>query len=336
MDKPIPTIKEIARKLNVSPSTVSRALHNHPRIGLKTKEKVRKLAHELGYEPNNQAIFFKKQKTFVIGVILPSVREEFFSLAISGIESTAVKSKYTILFGQSYDDYNREIVVAETMRRQRVDGLIISLSKETVKLTHLDEFKKINIPVVYFDRVPASEKNHKVFCDMKKGTLEMIDWLFTRGTRRIAIINGPRVLFASKERLAGYMDGIAKHKLKVDMQMVEETDLSAGSTHKAVTRLLSLKKRPEAIISFNDYVHMDAVKAALLQKIKVNKEILFTSYSNLAITGYTSYPPIASVEQYPCEQGRMAAEILFNILNGTQNSEELYTRHQLVPRLIAH
>jgi LacI family repressor for deo operon, udp, cdd, tsx, nupC, and nupG len=334
MDRQIPTIKEMARRLNVSASTISRALSDHPRIGLKTKEKVRKLAHELGYEPNSQAIFFKKQKTFVIGVILPSIREEFFSQAISGIEATTIQSKYTILFGQSYDDYNREVIVAETMKRQRVDGLIISLSKETNRLSHLEAFKKINIPVVYFDRVPASEKNHKVFCNMKKGTIEMVNWLFAKSIRRIALINGPQALFASKERLAGYIEGMAKHKLKVDMQLVEETDFSSGSTYRAVTKLLALKKRPEAIISFNDYVHMDAVKAALQQRIKVNKEMLFASYSNLNITGYTSHPPAASVEQYPYEQGKIAAEILFKILNTPQDAPESYIKHQIDPILI--
>jgi DNA-binding LacI/PurR family transcriptional regulator len=336
MAKPIPTIKEIARKLNVSASTVSRALHDHPRIGLTTRERVKKLAKELGYEPNSQAIFFKQQKTFVIGVIVPSIREEFFSQAISGIEAVTTQSDYTILFAQSYDDDKREVIVAETMKRQRVDGLIISLSKATTKLHHLEAFKEMNIPVVYFDRVPAGDAYHKVFCNMKTGTIEMIHWLFSEGLKRIAIINGPKALFASKERLAGYMEGMQQHKLKVDMQLVEETDFSEDSTYKAVSNLLSLKKLPQAIISFNDYVHMDAVKAALKKKIKVNRDLRFVSYSNLNITGYTSYPPVASIEQYPYEQGKMAAEILFQLLNNKQDVDQLPIRKQLIPKLILH
>ena len=116
-----PTIKEIARRLNVSVSTVSRALSNHPRIGLATREKIQQLAKELNYEPNAQAIFFKQKKTHVIGVILPSIREDFFSDAISGIETVALQHEYTILFGQSYDDAEKEKTVVEAMRRQRVD-----------------------------------------------------------------------------------------------------------------------------------------------------------------------------------------------------------------------
>lgn len=108
MSSKLPSTKEIAKRLNVSVSTVSRALNNHPRIGISTKEKVKKLAEELGYEPNTQAIFFKQSKTMVIGVILPSIKEGFFSEAISGMEEAALQHDYTILFGQSYDDLEKE------------------------------------------------------------------------------------------------------------------------------------------------------------------------------------------------------------------------------------
>src|SRR5688572_15233982 len=133
----LPTIKEIAKRLNVSVSTVSRALSNHPRIGLRTKTLVQQLAKELNYEPNPTAISLKERKSYVIGVILPYIREEFFSEAISGMETAAMEHDYTILFGQSYDDREQEKKVVEAMKRQRVDGLIISLSKQTDHYDHL-------------------------------------------------------------------------------------------------------------------------------------------------------------------------------------------------------
>src|SRR4051794_25715566 len=190
MNKPT-TIKEIAQRLNVSVSTVSRALSNHPRIGLGTKARVQQLAKELNYEPNAQAIFFKQKKTFVIGVILPSIREEFFSEAISGIETAAMQHDYTILFGQSHDDPEHEKKVVEAMKKQRVDGLIISLSKQTNRYEHLASLEKYNIPVVYFDRVPPFPHANKVYCNMYEGTVEMLGWLFGKGYKRIALINGP-------------------------------------------------------------------------------------------------------------------------------------------------
>jgi LacI family transcriptional regulator, repressor for deo operon, udp, cdd, tsx, nupC, and nupG len=321
MDKKLPTIKEIARRLNVSVSTVSRALSDHPRIGLRTKTRVQELAKELNYEPNAQAIFFKQKKTFVIGVILPSIREEFFSEAISGIESAATEHNYTILFGQSYDDPEKEKNVVEAMKKQRVDGLIISLSKQTNKYDHLTALEKYNIPIVYFDRVPPFEKVNKVYCNLYKGTIDMVGWLISRGYKRIALINGPDKLAASKERLNGYIEGLSKRKLKVDMQMVEKTNLSREGTYAAMRSLLSLKHPPVAIITFNDYVHMDAVQYAQQQGIQVNKDIIFVSYANLPITNYTAFPPLVSIEQYPYGQGERAMEIMIKLLHDkTENN----------------
>lgn len=315
MDNKLPTIKEIAKQLNVSVSTVSRALSDHPRIGLRTKTQVQQLAKELNYEPNAKAISFKQQKSFVIGVVLPYIREEFFSQAISGIEAAATESSYTILFGQSYDDPEREKKVVEAMKKQRVDGLIISLSKETSRYEHLLALDKYNIPVVYFDRVPPLENVNKVYCNLYKGTVEMIGWLLSRGYKRIGLINGPAKMGATKERLSGYIEGLSRKKLKVDMQLVETTNLSRESTYEAMENLLAQKQRPQVVITFNEYVHMDAVQYAEQQGVRVNKDIVFASYANLPITSYTAHPPLVSVEQYPYGQGEKAMEIMIKLLN---------------------
>ena len=315
MQKELPTIKEIAKRLNVSVSTVSRALSNHPRIGLPTRERIQQLARELGYEPNAKAISFKQKKSFVIGVILPFIREEFFSQAISGIETAAMEHNYTILFGQSYDDPEREKKVLEAMKKQRVDGLIISLSKQSSRYDHIQALEKYDIPVVYFDRVPTSDQVNKVYCNLFKVTVDMIAWLISRGYKRIALINGPDKLSASKERLNGYIEGLARKKLKVDMQLVEKTDFSKESTYQAMQSLLALKNPPKAIITFNDYVHMDAVQYAQQHHIQVNKDVLFLSYANLPITAYTAFPPLVSIEQYPYGQGEKAMEFMIRILN---------------------
>ncbi|MEO5948743.1 MAG: LacI family DNA-binding transcriptional regulator [Chitinophagaceae bacterium] len=324
-----PTIKQIARQLNVSVSTVSRALSNHPRIGISTKEKVQQLAKDLGYEPNIQAISFKQKKTFIIGVVLPDIKEDFFSQAINGIETAATLHNYTMLFAQSYDDLEIEKRVVGVMRKQRVDGLIISLSKETNNYKHLEAFEKYGTPIVCFDRVPPIKNIHKVYCNLYDGTIEMLSWLFNKGYQRIALINGPATLAASTERLKGYMKAVANRKLKVDMQLVETTDFSKESTISALKKLLALKKPPDVIISFNDYVHMDAVQFAKQIKIKVNKDIIFASYANLPITNYTTHPPVISLEQYPFRQGERAMEIMMKVLSekaeGTQIEDNFYS-----------
>ena len=293
----------------------------------------------MNYEPNTQAIFFKQKKTRVIGVILPFIREDFFSEAISGIETAAMEHDYTILFGQSYDNPEQEKKVVDAMKKQRVDGLIISLSKQTNRYDHLLALEKYDIPIVYFDRVPTFEKAHKVYCNLYKGTVEMVGWLFNRGYRRIAFINGPDKLQASKERLKGYIEGVSKQKLKVDMQLVEKTDLSKESTQAAMKSLLALKNPPNAIITFNDYVHMDAVQYAQKQNIQVNKDIVFVSYANLPITSYTAYPPLVSIEQYPLKQGQRSMEIMIDILNAKGRNEQqptVYYKEEMEVALITH
>jgi LacI family transcriptional regulator, repressor for deo operon, udp, cdd, tsx, nupC, and nupG len=327
------TIKEIAKILKVSPSTVSRALNNNPRIGLKTRMEVQKLAKELNYEPNSRAIFFKQKKTYVIGVVIPFIREEFFSQAISGIESAALDNDYTILFGQSYDDPERELRVMAAMKKQGVDGLIISLSKKTKYTNQLSDFENLGKPIVFFDRVPSDENSNRVYCNMYKGTLAMVNWLLGKGYKRIALINGPGVLLASKERFKGYMDGLAQKKLKVDMQLVEVSDLSTESTNKVMEKLLAMKNRPNAIISFNEYVHMDAVKYAESRGVKINNDIMFASFAHLSITNYTAHPPVISIEQFPYLQGEKAVEMLIRLLN---SDEKQYFEEEIEPQLFVH
>ncbi|HMR93112.1 MAG TPA: LacI family DNA-binding transcriptional regulator [Chitinophagaceae bacterium] len=339
MENKLPTIKEIARRLNVSVSTVSRALNDNPRIGLRTRTAVQQLAKELNYEPNAKAIFFKQKRTYVIGVILPFIREDFFSAAISGIETAAMQHDYTILFGQSYDNMEQEVRVVEAMKKQRVDGIIISLSKETNSLQHLAALEKYSIPVVYFDRVPRYAPAHKVFCNLYNSTVEMVTWLVKQGHKRIAFVNGPDKIAASKERLNGYIEGLSRKKMKVDMQLVETTDLSRESTWQAMEKFFSQKHPPTAVISFNDYVHLDAVQYAQHHHIDINKTVAFVSYANIPMTSYSAYPPVVSIEQHPLQQGQRAIEMLINILSHKHDNTlqaDHFFEEELMGELIHH
>jgi DNA-binding LacI/PurR family transcriptional regulator len=310
----LPTIKEIARQLNVSISTVSRALHNHPGIGLRTKTRVQKLARELNYEPNQTAIFFKQRKTFAIGVILPNLKEEFFSEAINGIEEVALKNKYNVLIGHSRDDAEREKQIANTMKNYRVDGIIVSLAKSTSDFDHFISLQKYKIPVVFFDRVPKQMEFNKVSFNMNAGTREAIEFLIGKGHRHIGILNGPEEMKSSRERTEAYKEVMIKKRLKIDPGLIVSTDLTKESTYAAMEMLIQKRPRPTAILAMNDYVAMDAMQFARKAKLKLNKDICFVSYANLPITNYLENPPIASVEQYPFEQGFKAAEMLIQQL----------------------
>lgn len=309
------TIKEIAKRLNVSVSTVSRALHNHPSIGLRTKMQVQRLAKELNYEPNQAAISFKQGKTFIIGVILPNLGEEFFSTAINGIEDIAIQNNYTVLIGQSHDDVEREQKIVDTMRRHRVDGLLVSLSKNTTSYEHFEQLANYSIPVVFFDRVPDFPEAYSVSCNLKNSSVQLVDWLVSQGHKYIGFIKGPDTMKPSQERLNGYLEGLKKNKLPVDDTYIVQTNLDKEKTLEAMEQLLSLRKRPTAIIAFNDYVALDAIKYSRSKGLKVNKDIFFVSYANLPITSYLDEPPLASVEQFPYEQAEKATDILIRLIN---------------------
>lgn len=338
MSSKLPTITEIARQLNISVSTVSRALHNHPGIGLRTKMRVQELAKQLNYEPNQTALFFQQGKTYTIGVILPELSELFFSAAISGIEDAAEKCNYTVLLGQSHDNEDRERKIVATMKNHRVDGLLVSISKNTSNYSHFEMLKQYNIPVVYFDRIPNIPNIHYVACNMASGTIQAVNYLLKNGHRVIGMINGPEKMVACQERKLGYQQALSKSRLKFDPSLIVNTDLTAEGTRRATEELLRSRRKPTAIVAFNDYVAMDAVQTAVQHKRKINKDICFVSYANLPISSYTAYPPLASVEQHPYLQGQKATEILLELLGKSKDELENAAYYKIIldSQLVLH
>lgn len=314
-DKPT-TIKEIAKILNISVSTVSRALNDHSSIGLTTKIRVKKLAAELNYEPNQKAIQFLNGKSFVIGVILPELSESFFSAAISGIEDIAYKRSYTVLLAQSHDDAEREKLLVSKMKTQRVDGLLVSVSKTTSTYEHFEILRKLNIPVVFFDRIPPVKDIHYVSSNLETGTFEAVNFLLKKGHRSIGMINGPTTLVASHERKEGYIRAMTSNRLKFDPSLIVGCDLSEKETIEVMNAMVNHRRKPSAIVAFNDYVALFAMRH--LKSIGL-AGIDFVSYANLPIINYMDHTPIASVEQFPYKQGKKAADLLIDLINKPKN-----------------
>jgi LacI family transcriptional regulator len=323
MEQKLPTIKEIAKRLNISVSTVSRALHNHPRIGLRTKMQVQKLAKELNYEPNALAISFKQKKWYTIGVILPELNEQFFSQAISGIEDVATRQGYTVLIGQSHDSMDRERMLVEAFRKHRVDGIVLSMAKNTDDYQHLEALDKYNIPLVYFDRIPKGANVLSVSSNIRSGAEQAVHYLIGKGHRRIALLKGPGSMIASAQRLDGYQSALKQHAVKGDPGLIKEIDLSPEGTRAAIAELLALKQRPTAILCFNDYVCFDAIQYARKEKVRINKDISFVSFANLPICNFLDVPPLASVEQHPYKQGELAAEMLLDIVEKRKTAADI-------------
>ncbi|MBL1411333.1 LacI family DNA-binding transcriptional regulator [Sphingobacterium faecale] len=327
LNKPT-TIKEIARKLKISPSTVSRALNDHPSIGLVTTMRVKKMAEELNYEPNQTAIFFKQRKTFTIGVVLPTLSEPFFSSAISAIEAVAEDRKYTVLLGQSLDDANRENQIITTFKKHRVDGILMSLGKNTTDLSFVDILASSQIPIVFFDCVPESAAVNRVYCNLASGMEEAIEAFVSRGHKNIALINGPETLLAATERTSSFREALRKQGYEYNEKYVVHTDLTEEGNHIAMEQLCVLPERPSAIVSFNDYVTLDVIRYARSKGIGVGQDMHFISFANYPLWKYMENPPLASIEQYPDEQGRKAAEILFDILD---NSDKIGLQEIVFP-----
>ena len=337
MSNKLPTIKEIAQRLNISVSTVSRALHEHPSIGLRTKMRVQQLAKELNYEPNQTAINFQQRKTFTLGVVLPDLSEAFFSSAINGIEDVAYKNNYSVLLAQSHDDEEKEKKIFETMKKHRVDGGLVSIGKNVTNYDHYEMMKRYNIPVVFFDRIPKLPNIHYVAADMQTGTKEAVDFLLKKGHRVIGMINGPETLLASQDRLLGYITAMKKNRLKFDPSLIVSSNLTTESTHDAIKELLALKRKPTAIVTFNDYVALDAIRYAKKANLQINKDISFVSYANLPVIHYLESTPLASVEQYPNLQGQKATEILLHLISDNKDEKESsYQKTIIESKLIIH
>jgi len=310
----LPTIKEIAKRLNVSASTVSRALHDHPSIGSVTTMRVQKIAKELGYEVNKSAIFFKERKTYTIGVIIPSLAEPFFSSALSGVEDFAENSNYTVIIGQSLDSFEREQRIVENMKDHRVDGILVSITKNTSSYEHFDNLRRYNIPIVFFDRVPHKKDVHYVVCNLFSGMLEAVSRLVALGHQSIGLINGPSKLAATVQRQEMYFRCLQENQLPVNYDTIASTTLNKTDNINAMQKLLDAKERPTAVIVFNDYVLLDCIATVKAAGLVVNKDISFISFANLPIWEYMDTKPLGSIEQFSYKQASKATEFLFKLI----------------------
>lgn len=314
--KDVITIKEIARQLNVSPSTVSRALQNHPRISAHTREAVHALADQLKYRPSLTARNLQRGRTGMIGMVLPEIRENFFSEVINGVEELAFDHRVTVALYQSHDRFDREQQILAMLASNRVDGVLLSVAKETQQTHHIQELLDRQIPLVLFDRIPPHMVAHRVECNIEKGAYEATKWLARRGHQRIALLNGPHALMASEERYRGYIKALVEEGLPVENVLIKRSDLTTAETIRKMNQLLSSAVRPDAVLAFNDYVALDAMAVCRQHGLIVNRDVAFVSFANLPLNTYLEHPPLASVEQHPYQIGFMAAEILLNVING--------------------
>jgi DNA-binding LacI/PurR family transcriptional regulator len=306
------TIIDIAKKLGVSASTVSRALSDHPDVKESTKKKVLKLAKEYNFRLNPIAQSLKNNKTRIIGVIVPEIKHDFFSSAISGIEEVAYNSGFTILVCQSNENYEREVINTNSLIQQRVAGIIASISQTTVNSNHFQSVINHGIPLVFFDRASEDIEANRVVIDNAKGAYLAVSHLIDRSYKRIAHLAGPQILEICRERLNGYKKALRKKGLDVNQELIQYGGLDDKDGYNSMNNLLTQKIKPDAIFAINATVAIGAYQRIIEERLRIPEDIGIVGFSNNKIMTLVA-PPITAVNQPSFEMGRKAAEILINL-----------------------
>lgn len=331
------TLKDIAQKLHMSISTVSKALNNDDSISSMTRERVKKLSAEWNYIPNEAARHFKLNKTFTIGLIIPTMLDEFYVLAINGAEKVAAREKYNVIISQSHEDPATEEKIVDLMKRNRVDGVIVAITKGTEDMNAFQKLKHIGIPVVFFARPPKDDSFNYVTADNEDGAFKATEFLIKKKHRRIGHIMGPESMAVSHMRLNGYKAALKKYKIGFDPALVKLVDLTEKSTFSAMREFMKMKRSPSAIFTFKNYITLDA--SEYLKKYLPSKltKIDFAGFGNLPLFRYLDNKPRASIEENSFMIGFEAAQLLFKNINLPEEQEWEKSHHIKVPcKLIIH
>jgi LacI family transcriptional regulator len=304
------TIKDIARILGISPSTVSRALKDHPDINADTKLAVNELASKLKYQPNAVALSLKNSRSNTIGVIIPEIVHYFFSSVISGIEDVASQKGFTVIICQSNESYQREVANARTLLSHRVDGILVSISKETQAVEHFVDLQTSGIPLVFFDRIAPGIMADQVIINDIEASYKATRHLIETGCKRIAHFAGPQSLIIGRDRLQGYINALVEAGIPVDNRLIVEAD-TFEKARNTVVEMFDAGIVPDGIFAVNDLTAIGAMQTIQKRGLKIPEDIPIVGFSDGRFSGITD-PNLSSVDQHGYEMGITAAELLFN------------------------
>ena len=328
------TIKDIARSLNISISTVSRALRGLPEIHPDTRNAVIKLAEELDYQPNQLAKNLAKSRTKTIGVIVPNLSYHFFSAMLNSIEEAALQAGYSVLVCQTNESYLRETTNIQNLLRSQVEGFIISLSRDTDNYEHVERLARKNIPLVLFDRYAESIDVSKVIVDNEAAAFKATEHLIENGCRRIGFLAGPARLLLSNQRIKGYQAALAKHNLHPGDQYVFHCDYTQENTIMQTLALTSLPQPPDGVVTISDRVAYPAIYAMKQKGLRVPDDVAVVSFNNEPVSAFFS-PALSSVSQPIQEMGTETVRLLLKQLDAndtTAVNETIIMDTQLIVR----
>lgn len=328
------TIKDIAKALNLSTSTVSRALRGSYEISPETKKLVLEYAEKINYRPNPIALSLKERRTRAIGVVVSEIANNYFSQAINGIESIAYNRGYHVIITQSHESQEREKVNVQHLASRGVDGLLVSLSSESEEIPYLTELHEKGLPIVFFDRISNEIETHKVVANNYLGSFHATEHLIYQDFKKIAHITSSPHLSNTKERLEGYKDALAKHKIPFDESLVKfcpHGGMISQEVEDALTTMFKGKVKPDAIFAASD--RLTTVCFGLLKRLKLKRaDVGFTGFTNTQLGDLFS-PSLTVVRQPAFEMGQTAIELLIQMIESKRPVTHFETR-QLETSLI--
>jgi LacI family transcriptional regulator len=322
------TIYDLARKLNISIATVSRALKDDPVVSKKTKKKIADLALELGYRSNNFARNLRTQRTHTIGVIIPRINSYFMSSVIAGIENIANHEGYNLIISQSSESAEKEIASAGTLFNSRVDGLLVSLAYDTDSLAHFEPFIRKKIPLIFFDRTADNTDGVCIQINNLKAAYEATTHLISQGRRRIVHLTATPKRNVYVDRLKGYKQALADQHIAFREDYVIVGNLSQEAGADAAARIREMKPMPDAVFVANDNCAVGCITALKQMGVRIPQDIAFVGFNNDPVSIVVE-PNLTTVNYPGYEMGQIAARNLIALLDG---SSGMHTTNTIILR----
>lgn len=327
------TIHDIARKLNIAASSVSRALNNSSKVSAATKELILKTAKELNYKQNSLASNLRKGQNQTIGVVVPRINQNFFSNVIAGLEEVTYKNGYNLIICQSNELHEREVQCVEALINQHVSCIVISISAEHHNSDHLKNALAQGIQMIQFDRVALDLETYKVINDNELAATEAVSHLINQGYKRIALLEGPQNLAIFRQRKAGYLKAMEQHKIPLVEELIIKNAWTKELGAKATRKLLNTDHPPDAIFaSTSDFSALGVLEVANNLGFKVPDALGICGYSNEAFSEITT-PSITTVDQYSKRMGKAIADLYFQEVKEA-SANNIFKTVSIKPKLI--
>jgi LacI family repressor for deo operon, udp, cdd, tsx, nupC, and nupG len=311
MNKKRTTIYDIAKKLNITASSVSRALNNSNYVNENTKQLILKTAAELNYKRNTLASNLRKGHSKTIGIVVPRINQNFFANVIAGIEEVTYEKDYNLIICQSNESHEKEIKCINTLINQQVDCIFISVAADGYDYQHLQNVIDHGIQLIQFDRVADELETLKVINDNETASLEAVTHLIEQGYKRIALLEGPQNMAIFEQRKTGYLKALKKYNLPVIDELIVENAWTKDLGAQATRKLLSLSQPPDAIFaSTSDFSALGVLEVATAMGFNVPDQLGICGYANEAFTELTS-PSITTVDQFSAYMGKTVANLYY-------------------------